>query len=111
MWERYPPRNHRPRSRCTPPRRTAPLGWAQDFAYEEGFVWFDNMDRLIRGVNADGRVAVKYSTPATYAAAKARSLRLPARTDDMMPYVDSPHAGEPLGGASWCWWLTAGTQA
>ena len=65
-----------------------------DFAYENGFVAFGHMDRLIRGVNADGRVAALFSTPAMYAAAKIRDVRLPARSDDMFPIADSPHARE-----------------
>ena len=63
-----------------------------DFSYENAFVWYENMDRIIAAVNADGRVAAKYSSPATYATAKIRSLHLTTRADDMFPMADSPHA-------------------
>ena len=50
------------------------------------------MDRLIRAVNADGRVTAMYSTPSIYAAAKIATQKLPPRTDDLFPYADGPHA-------------------
>lgn len=37
-----------------------------DFNYLAGAVWFDNIDRLIKLVNADGRMEAKYSTPYDY---------------------------------------------
>lgn len=41
-----------------------------DYEYENAGVWYTNIDRLIRAVNADGRVEAMYSDPHTYTLAK-----------------------------------------
>ena len=38
--------------------------------YREAESWYSNLDKLIDGVNADGRVNTLYSTPSIYLAAK-----------------------------------------
>ena len=64
-----------------------------DFAWQEAELWYDNLDKLIDGVNADGRMKTKYSTPSIYTAAKhAEALTWPLKTDDFFPYADSAHA-------------------
>ena len=37
-----------------------------DFNYEQSEDWFLNMDRIIKAVNADGRINAVYSNPAKY---------------------------------------------
>ncbi|KAJ1487752.1 hypothetical protein T484DRAFT_1785592 [Baffinella frigidus] len=34
-----------------------------DFQYENADMWFNNLDKIIHHVNADGRVNAFYSTP------------------------------------------------
>merc|ERR1719201_785004 len=67
-----------------------------DFNYEQAMDWFENMDRLIEAVNADGRMTAKYSNPNIYAQAKrdeiaAGKLNLTLFTGDdadFFPYAD-----------------------
>ena len=40
---------------------------------------------------ATSNVHVYYGTPSVYTDAKLASVRLPTRTDDMMPYIDGYH--------------------
>ena len=62
-----------------------------DFSYSNAAYWFRNLDKIIAYVNADGRVAARYSTPAIYAAAKLASVALPTKlNDDYMPLIDGP---------------------
>ena len=64
-----------------------------DFAWQQAESWFHNLDLLIDGVNADGRVKALYSTPSIYLAAKhAEMLSWPLKTDDFFPYADGPDA-------------------
>lgn len=37
-----------------------------DFCYSSAEKWFLNMDKMIKAVNADGRVNAFYSTPDQY---------------------------------------------
>ena len=64
-----------------------------DFNYENAETWFINMDRLIESVNADGRIQMKYSSPAEYVAAKRSESHVtwPVTTGDFFPYADGPH--------------------
>lgn len=67
-----------------------------DFHYENAELWFSNMDRLIRHVNArqsnGSRVHVLYSTPSCYLWELHRANRSWAvKTDDFFPYADGPH--------------------
>ena len=48
--------------------------------------WYKNLDKLIAGVNADGRINVFYSTPTQYVAAvHASNLTWTVKTDDFFP--------------------------
>ena len=63
-----------------------------DFEYRAANEWFKNLDKLIRYVNADGRMRMFYSTPTQYLQAKLRSnISWPLKTDDLFPYGDGPH--------------------
>mmetsp|Transcript_56397 Transcript_56397/g.134643 ORF Transcript_56397/g.134643 Transcript_56397/m.134643 type:complete len:987 (-) Transcript_56397:208-3168(-) len=63
-----------------------------DFQYEDAFTWFYNLDKLIRHVNADGRVHAFYSTPGMYVdAKKSEKITWPMKEDDFFPYADGPH--------------------
>ena len=54
--------------------------------YTEAELWYANLDKLIDGVNADGRVKTLYSTPSIYLAAKnAEGISWPLKTDDFFP--------------------------
>ena len=64
-----------------------------DFEYRAANEWFKNLDKLIRYVNADGRIKMFYSTPTQYLQAKLRSnVSWPLKTDDLFPYADGPHS-------------------
>jgi alpha-mannosidase len=64
-----------------------------DFEYRAANEWFKNLDKLIRLVNADGRVKIFYSTPTQYLQAKLQSnVSWPLKTDDLFPYSDGPHS-------------------
>ena len=62
-----------------------------DFNYEDAETWFTNMDKLITAINADGRINMKYSSPAEYVAAKKlEKVTWPVTTGDFFPYADGP---------------------
>ncbi|XP_051940570.1 lysosomal alpha-mannosidase [Hippocampus zosterae] len=67
-----------------------------DFQYENANLWYKNLDKLIRYVNArqsDGsRVNVLYSTPSCYLQELHRAnLSWALKTDDFFPYADDAH--------------------
>ena len=63
-----------------------------DFNYMDANFWFKNLDKLIKAVQADGRINVTYSTPFDYSLAKiSEGLQLPPNTGDFFPYEDCPH--------------------
>lgn len=64
-----------------------------DFQYSAAHFWFDNLDKLIKAVNLDGRVTCQYSTPSIYLAAKnAENLTFSLKTDDIFPYADNANS-------------------
>jgi hypothetical protein len=66
-----------------------------DFNYVASSSWFVNLDKLVKAVNADGRVEALYSTPFDYTAAKIAEVgaaNFPKQTHDVFPYADGPHA-------------------
>ena len=64
-----------------------------DFEYRAANEWFKNLDKLIKYVNADGRVNMFYSTPTQYLQAKLKSnITWSLKIDDLFPYSDSPHS-------------------
>ena len=70
-----------------------PCPRSEDFHYENANVWFKNLDKIIRAVNADGRVSTGYSTPSLYVAAKnAEPLTWTVTTTDFFPYASAPHS-------------------
>nr|XP_044995358.1 lysosomal alpha-mannosidase-like [Jaculus jaculus] len=68
-----------------------------DFQYENANMWFENMDKLIRLVNAQQQangswVNVLYSTPACYLwELNKAQLTWSVKDDDFFPYADGPH--------------------
>uniref|UniRef100_A0AAY5EAP4 Lysosomal alpha-mannosidase n=1 Tax=Electrophorus electricus TaxID=8005 RepID=A0AAY5EAP4_ELEEL len=67
-----------------------------DFQYENANLWYKNMDKLIRYVNAqqaNGSVVnVLYSTPSCYLQElHLANLTWPLKTDDFFPYADDAH--------------------
>ncbi|XP_006161046.1 lysosomal alpha-mannosidase [Tupaia chinensis] len=67
-----------------------------DFMYENANMWFKNLDKLIRLVNAQqangSRVHVLYSTPACYLwELNNANLTWSVKRDDFFPYADGPH--------------------
>ncbi|XP_069914917.1 lysosomal alpha-mannosidase isoform X3 [Oryctolagus cuniculus] len=67
-----------------------------DFHYENANMWFSNLDKLIRLVNAEqangSRVHVLYSTPACYLwELNKANLTWSLKEDDFFPYADGPH--------------------
>ncbi|XP_060037774.1 lysosomal alpha-mannosidase isoform X2 [Erinaceus europaeus] len=67
-----------------------------DFQYENANMWFKNLDKLIRLVNAQqasgSLVNVLYSTPACYLWELYKSnLTWSVKLDDFFPYADGPH--------------------
>ncbi|KAM8843149.1 lysosomal alpha-mannosidase [Synchiropus picturatus] len=67
-----------------------------DFQYENANLWYKNLDKLIRYVNArqaDGSgVHLLYSTPSCYLQELHRAnLTWPLKTDDFFPYADDAH--------------------
>ncbi|XP_036354000.2 lysosomal alpha-mannosidase isoform X1 [Ochotona princeps] len=67
-----------------------------DFQYENANMWFKNLDKLIRLVNAEqakgSRVHVLYSTPACYLwELNKANLTWLVKDDDFFPYADGPH--------------------
>jgi alpha-mannosidase len=65
-----------------------------DFEFRGALINFKQLDKLIKYVNADGRVNAVYSTPDMYAAAKLATPSLYKSTvnSDFMPYADMDHA-------------------
>ncbi|XP_032121730.1 lysosomal alpha-mannosidase isoform X5 [Sapajus apella] len=68
-----------------------------DFQYENANMWFKNLDKLIRLVNAQQQakgssVHVLYSTPACYLwELNKANLTWSVKHDDFFPYADGPH--------------------
>ena len=64
-----------------------------DFHYSNADIWFSNLDKLIKLVNAaDAGVNTFYSTPQQYIDARAQEgLTWPLKTDDFFPYADCAH--------------------
>ncbi|XP_019717347.1 lysosomal alpha-mannosidase [Hippocampus comes] len=67
-----------------------------DFQYENANLWYKNLDKLIRYVNArqsnGSRVNVLYSTPSCYLQELHRAnLSWALKTDDFFPYADDAH--------------------
>ncbi|XP_012584626.1 PREDICTED: lysosomal alpha-mannosidase isoform X1 [Condylura cristata] len=68
-----------------------------DFQYENANMWFKNLDKLIRLVNAQqqangSRINVLYSTPACYLwELNKANLSWSLKQDDFFPYADGPH--------------------
>jgi len=71
------------------------LTMGTDFTYGAAPYWYDQLDRLIRHVNAaEGtRLNVFYSTPSAYLDAKTGNphMRWPLKTGDFFPYRWTPH--------------------
>lgn len=71
------------------------LTMGEDFTYGAAAYWFDQMDRLIRNVNAvkGDRLHLFYSTPASYLDAKRGnpSMNWPLKVGDFFPYHWTPH--------------------
>ncbi|KAK0140408.1 Lysosomal alpha-mannosidase [Merluccius polli] len=67
-----------------------------DFQYENANLWYKNLDKLIRYVNAQqangSRLNVLYSTPSCYLQELHRAnLTWALKTDDFFPYADNAH--------------------
>ncbi|KAF7652581.1 hypothetical protein LDENG_00095180 [Lucifuga dentata] len=67
-----------------------------DFQYENANLWYKNLDKLIRYVNAHqangSKVNVLYSTPSCYLQELHRAnLTWALKTDDFFPYADDAH--------------------
>ena len=64
-----------------------------DFTFAAALAHFKNLDKLLKYVNADGRLNVFYSTPSAYLEAiHAQNLTWEMKTDDFFPYADRPHS-------------------
>jgi hypothetical protein len=65
-----------------------------DFAWENAFKPFKEIDKLIRHLNeGDYNMNVFYSTPNTYVdAVKKENADWPVKTDDFFPYSDNKHS-------------------
>ncbi|CAG0919137.1 unnamed protein product [Notodromas monacha] len=68
-----------------------------DFNYQDAHVWYKNLDKLIRYVNAEqasgSRVNLFYSTPSCYLKGlNDAGVTWPTKTDDFFPYASDPHA-------------------
>ena len=60
-------------------------GSYSDFQYESAERFFINMDKIIKAVNADGRVQAQYSTPSIYYRAKLQeNITWSVKTDDFL---------------------------
>ncbi|XP_067244068.1 lysosomal alpha-mannosidase [Chanodichthys erythropterus] len=67
-----------------------------DFQYENANLWYKNLDKLIKYVNAlqakGSKVNVLYSTPSCYLQElNLANLTWPLKTDDFFPYADDAH--------------------
>ena len=73
-----------------------PMG--EDFNYNNAKVWFKNLDKLIKYVNAmqisnGSRINAFYSTPSCYLKALNNvGRKWPSKNDDFFPYASDPHA-------------------
>ncbi|XP_006819382.1 lysosomal alpha-mannosidase-like, partial [Saccoglossus kowalevskii] len=72
------------------------LTMGSDFQYENANLWYKNLDKLIKYVNAkenETKVHVLYSTPScyTYNVNKA-GIKWSTKSDDFFPYANSPHS-------------------
>jgi alpha-mannosidase len=65
-----------------------------DFNYMDAQMWYKNLDKLIKAVNADGRVEAFYSTPYEYTLAKLTDANVtyPPLQGDFFPYRIETHA-------------------
>ena len=64
-----------------------------DFLYQNAEMYFINMDKIIKVVNANGTMKVRYSTPSEYVKAKmSEGVKYSVKTDDFFPYISSPTA-------------------
>ncbi|XP_073966372.1 lysosomal alpha-mannosidase-like isoform X1 [Choristoneura fumiferana] len=69
-----------------------------DFTYQDAFMWFDNLDKLIKHGNLKAakenlKLKLFYSTPACYLkAVKDANPTLPTKQDDFFPYASDPTA-------------------
>jgi lysosomal alpha-mannosidase len=73
------------------------LTMGSDFQYKNANQWFDNLDKLIKYVNAaqknGTKVNVFYSTPSCYAQAlQASGYSFPDKSDDFFPYANNIHS-------------------
>lgn len=69
------------------------FSFGTDFNYQNAHTWYKNIDKLIKYVNADGRVNAFYSTPSIYLKAKHdANISWPTKEDDWFPYADHLHA-------------------
>ena len=64
-----------------------------DFQYRNAYMWFKNLDKLIKYVNkADVGLNLFYSTPSCYLNAKhGETENLEEKSDDFFPYADGAH--------------------
>ncbi|XP_072104661.1 lysosomal alpha-mannosidase [Mobula birostris] len=67
-----------------------------DFQFQDADMWYKNMDKLIKHVNAEqskgSNVNVLYSTPSCYLQELNKAnLTWLVKTDDFFPYADGPH--------------------
>ncbi|XP_053232372.1 lysosomal alpha-mannosidase [Podarcis raffonei] len=67
-----------------------------DFQYENALLWYKNMDKLIKHVNAKqlngSHVNVLYSTPSCYLwELNKANISWTVKYDDFFPYADGPH--------------------
>jgi len=69
-----------------------PMG--TDFQYQDAHIYFKNMDKLIKHVNAmSDEVKIFYSTPSCYTKALHDTGRTwVGKSDDYFPYASDPHA-------------------
>ena len=68
-----------------------PMG--DDFNFANARQNYKNIDALLAGLTADGRVNAFYSTPLQYLEAiNEEGLEWELKTDDFLPYADHPHS-------------------
>ena len=80
-----------------------------DYEYENAAAWYTNMDRLIRAVNADGRVHANYSDPVRYTRAKHdEQLAWTVKSgDDFTPACQEQPPGPLRGHMYWSGYFTS----
>lgn len=67
----------------------------EDFQYTNSRMWYKNVDKLIKYINArpEYGVTVQYSTPSAYIEAiRKEAATYPTKTDDFFPYADNAHS-------------------